>query len=98
MAENTQKRSFKQLEQQLTIAVIVNAAIYLLYLLFAGFGITWLKVILALAGISLGILGCAFLVLIGEHKRRRSLWILCAFGSIAACILVSLLTRFPGSV
>lgn len=98
MAENTPKRSFKQLEQQLTVIVLIDLAVYLLYLLFAGMGITWLKVILAAAGIILSILGVVFLVLIGEHKRHRSLWVLCAFGSIAACILVSLITRFPGPV
>ena len=98
MAENTPRRSFKQLEQQLTIVVGIDLAIYLVYLLFAGIGITWLKVILAAAGIVLSLLGAAFLVLIGEHKRRRSLWLLCAFGSIAVCILVSLITRFPGPV
>lgn len=98
MAEKTPKRSFKQLEQQLTIGVGIDCAIFLLYLLFAGLGITWLKVILAVAGIALSLLGVAFLVLIGEHKRRRSLWILCAFGSVAVCIIMSLLTRFPGPV
>lgn len=98
MAENTPRRSFRQLEQQLTIVVGIDLAIYLLYLLFAGIGITWLKVILAVAGIVLSLLGAAFLVLIGEYKRRRSLWILCAFGSIAVCILVSLITRFPGPI
>lgn len=98
MAENTPRRSFRQLEQQLTIVVGIDLAIYLLYLLFAGIGITWLKVILAVAGIVLSLLGAAFLVLIGEYKRRRSLWILCAFGSIAVCILVSLITRFPSPI
>ena len=96
MAQNTPKRSFKQLELQLTLVVGADCGLFLLYLLLAGFGITWLKVILALAGIALSVLGAAFLILIGEHKRRRSLWILCAFGSIAACILVSLLTGVPG--
>ena len=98
MAENTPRRSFKQLERQLTVGIGIDCGIFLLYLLFAGFGVTWLKVILAIAGIAMSLLGVAFLVLIGEHKRRRSLWILCAFGSVALCILISLLTRFPGPV
>ncbi|MBQ8359572.1 MAG: hypothetical protein IJX37_06665 [Oscillospiraceae bacterium] len=98
MAQNAPGRSYRQLEQMLTIAVIADTAIFLLYLLFAGLGITWLKVILALAGMVLSVLGVVFLFLVNEHKRRRSLWILCAFGSIAACILVSLLTGVPGPV
>jgi len=96
MAENTPRRSFKQLETQLTIVVGAHLLIFSLYLICAAMGITWLKVIFAVAAICVSILGCAFLILIGEHKRRRSLWILCAFGSIGVCVLVSLLTHFPG--
>ena len=98
MAQKNNKRGFRQLEAQLTMVIGVHLLLFGLYLLIAAMGITWLKVILALLGIALGALGCGFLVLIGEHKRRRSLWILCAFGSIAACILVSLLTGVPGPV
>lgn len=98
MAQEKPKRRYQQLEQELGIAVGLDLGLYLLYLLTAGFGITWCKILLAIAALALSVLGCGFLVLIGEHKRRRSLWVLCAFGSIAACILVSLLTRFPGPV
>ena len=96
MAQKPAKRSYKQLERMLSMVVGAHLLLFGLYLVFAIMGITWLKVILALPGIALSILGCGFLVLIGEHKRRRSLWILCAFGSIGACILVSLLTGVPG--
>lgn len=96
MAQKNTRRSFKQLETQLTMVIGVHLLLFALYLVFAAMGITWLKVILAVLAIVLSILGCGFLVLIGEHKRRRSLWILCAFGSIGVCVLVSLLTQFPG--
>ena len=98
MENNTKspRRSYKQLEFELMIAVGIDCALFVLFLIVSGVGIGWLKVILALAGMALSLLGVGFLVLIGEHKRRRSLWILCAFGSIAACLLVSLLTGVPG--
>ena len=96
MEQKPAKRSFKQLERLLTMVIGIHLLLFGLYLVFAIIGITWLKVIFALFGIALSILGCGFLVLIGEHKRRRSLWILCAFGSIGACILFSLLTGVPG--
>ena len=96
MAQNTPRRSFRQLENQLTMVIGVHLLLFTLYLVFAAMGITWMKVILAVLAIALSILGCGFLVLIGEHKRRRSLWMLCAFGSIGVCVLVSLLTQFPG--
>lgn len=98
MSENTPKRSYRQLEKRLIAAVLADLGVYLLYLLFAGLGIVWLKLTLAVVGIVAGILGCAFLVLIDEYKRRRSRWVLCAFGAIALCIVVSLITRFPGPV
>lgn len=98
MSENTPKRSYRQLERTLIVAVLADVGVYLLYLLFAGLGIVWLKLTLAVVGIAAGILGCAFLVLIDEHKHRRSRWVLCAFGAIAVCIVVSLITRFPGPV
>lgn len=96
MAQNTPKRSFRQLENQLTMIIGGHALLFALYLIFAAMGIGWLKVITALLAVALSALGCGFLVLIGEHKRRRSLWMLCAFGSIGVCVLVSLLTGVPG--
>ena len=96
MAQKPAKPSFKQLESKLSMVIGAHLILFGLYLLFAAYAITWLKVILALAGMALSVVGVGFLVLIGEHKRRRSLWLLCAFGSIGVCILMSLLTGVPG--
>lgn len=89
------RRTFRQLEQQITKVIAVDAALFVLALIVSGLGITWLKVILAVATIALSALGCLFLVLIDEHKRRRSLWMLVAFGAILLCMVVSLLARYP---
>ena len=89
------RNSFKQLELRMTIAVGIDLALFLLYLLCAGAGIGWLKVITALAAIALSALAIGFLVLINEHKKARSYWLFAAFGSIAVVILVSLLLGYP---
>lgn len=88
-------RSFKQLEQRLTYVVFVDLALFVFTLFAAAKGFFWLKVILGILTIVLSGAGCTFLVLINEHRRTRSWWILSAFGSMLVCTLVSFLTRYP---
>jgi len=97
MENNTKpnRRSYKQLEMELIIAVGVNFAMFVLFLVVSGFGIGWLKVILGLLTMLVSAAGDAFLVLINEHGKRRSLWILLAFGAIGICTLVSLVCGYP---
>lgn len=90
-----QKKGFRALEQMLSVGIGIQLALYVLYLIVAGCGIVWLKVILGLLTMAAGVLGCGFLVLIGEHKRPRSRWLLAAFGSMAVCTLVSLIFNYP---
>ncbi len=91
-------RSFKQLEQKLTYAVFVDLALFVFTLIAAGKGILWLKILLGLLTIALSGAGCAFLVMINEHHRSRSLWILTAFGALLACTVVSFITGYPAPV
>ena len=92
----TKKRNtFKQLELRMTCVVGIDLALFLLFLLGSGFGIGWLKVLTALFSIALSALAIGFLVLIGEHTKARSRWLLAAFGSIALVVLVSLLLGYP---
>lgn len=96
MPKNAPKRNgFRQLEQMLTMAVLADFMLFLLFLIVSGFGILWLKVITALLTIALSGLGTGFLVLIGEHKRIRSRWIITAFAGILICTLVSLIANYP---
>lgn len=92
---NQKRRSFRQLEHQLTIVILADLALFLLTLLFSGLGVGFLKYLLGIAVILLSAAGCLFLVLIEEHKRRRSLWMLAAFGALLLCTLVSLLAGYP---
>ena len=97
MAENVapKKRTFRQLEQKLAIGAGIDATLYVLFLVASGFGIGWLKVVMAIACGVLSVLAVGFLVLIGEHKRRRSYWLLTAFAAVFVCMLVSLLLGYP---
>ena len=92
---NTKRRSFHQLEQQMTIAVGADAALFILFLIVSGAGIGWLKFILGILTILLSAAGDGFLVLVNEHTKRRSWWLLTAFAAIALCTLVSLIVGYP---
>lgn len=92
---NKKRNTFKQLEIRMTCVVGADLALFLLFLLAAGLGIGWLKVIMAILSITLSVLAIGFLVLIGEHTKARSRWLFAAFASIAVVILVSLLLGYP---
>ena len=97
MATKRQKRrnQFRQLERSLTMVIFADLVLFVLTLAAGGIGIGWLKVIVGLCTIVISGLGATFLVLVNEHKRRRSWWMLSAFGSMLICTLVSLLLNYP---
>lgn len=79
----------------MTYLLIGDACLFALYLLFAGIGITWLKVTLAILALLLSGLILGYLYLTKELRKPRSLWMTMAAGAVAVCILVSLILRFP---
>jgi len=89
------RNRYKDFESNMTLTLIGNLVLLLLYMLFASLGIIWLKVILAiLCGLlSLGLLGILYLS--QELTRPRSLWMTVAAASIAVCLVVSLLLNYP---
>ncbi len=92
----TKKQSkFQALELRLTVTLLADAGMFLLYLITAGAGIIWLKVITALLAILIAAAGLGLLYLTGELRRRRSLWIGTGFAAIVLCILVSLICNYP---
>ncbi|MBR2047995.1 MAG: hypothetical protein IJ960_05290 [Oscillospiraceae bacterium] len=97
MATKKQRRrnQFRQLERGLTMVILADLVLFILTLAAGGSGIGWLKVIVGLCAILISGLGGTFLVLINEHKRRRSWWMLSAFASLLVCTLVSLITGYP---
>lgn len=90
----TRKR-YKEIEQILTRVLIGDVVVFALYLLFAGLGVTAMKVITVIiafltCGLSLG-----FLYMCGEFQKRRSRWLVLGFACILVCMLVSLLLKVP---
>ena len=90
----TRKR-YKDMERILTLILIGDAAVFLLYMIVAGLGIRWLKVSTTILNLVASV-GCLCLLYItGEVKKARSRWLVMGFGSIILCTLVSLILNYP---
>ena len=89
------RKRYKEIETLLTRVLIADAAVFALYLLFAGLGVTAMKVITAIVAILGSGLCLAFLYLCGEIKKRRSRWMVLGFACIIICLLVSLILKYP---
>lgn len=90
------RNRYKEMERYMTYVLLGEAAAFVLYLLFAGLGIGWLKVTLAIIAILVAGLCLAYLYMTGELLRKRSLWMSVGFASVTLCLLVSLLLSYPG--
>ena len=92
-----QKRNnkFQQMQWYLTDALIAAVGIFALYMVFAGFGVVWLKVLTAILAILISF-GClVVLYRTRELLRPRSLWMTTAAAAIIVCLLFSLVLNFP---
>lgn len=89
------RNRYREMEQLMTKVLIGDAAVFVLYLLFAGLGVTALKVITAIIAIFVSGLCLAFLYMNGEIKKRRSRWMVVGFGAVLLCLLVSLVLNYP---
>ena len=85
----------QQMQWYLTYTVIAAAGLFALYLVFASFGITWLKVVTAILSILLSFACLAFLYLTNSLLRPRNLWMTTAAGAVIICLLFSLMLNFP---
>lgn len=92
MARNNR---YKEMERYMTYALIADLLLFIFYLIAAGNGIIWLKVILTIFAFLLSGVCLAFLYLTKELLRPRSLWMTAAAGSIFVCILFSLILNYP---
>ena len=89
------RNRYKQMEWYMTYALVANLGLFLLYLVFSAFAITWLKVILAILVFLISAACLAYLYLSQELLRRRSLWMSAAAAAVLLCLLVSLLCNYP---
>ena len=89
------RNSYREFESLMTKVILVDAAVFIGYMIFARLDIAALKVITAIIAISGSLLSLAWLFLTGELTRRRSLWMVTGFVCIVLCIVVSLLLGYP---
>lgn len=89
------RNRYKDLEQLMTVLLIAAAVDFLLFLIFSGVGILWVKVVTAIFAILMPLLSLAFLYISQELLRQRSLWLTTGFASILVCTIVSLICNFP---
>lgn len=82
-------------ERKMTQVLLADAGIFLLYLLFAGLGVTFLKVVLALAALGVSALCLGYLYVSQELRKKRSLWMTAAAAAVLICTLVSLILGYP---
>ena len=92
----SKRNRYKDLERFMTICLIANAAIFVLYLIVAGAALGWLKILLAAVTLLMALAGLAFLFLTQELLKQRSLWLSFGFFSVFICTLVSLILGYPG--
>ena len=86
---------YKVIERYMTYALCADALVFFFYLLAAGNGVIWLKVIFTLICLALSGLLLWFLYTSRELWKQRSLWITTGAAAIAVCLLLSLILNFP---
>ena len=86
---------YKQIDQLLTRVLIADTAVFILYLIFAGFGIGIMKILAVIIALLLSGLCLVYLYMLGEFKKARSRWLVMGFGAIILCTLVSLVLNYP---
>ena len=89
------RNSYREFESLMTKVILVDAAVFVGYLIFARLDIAALKVITAIISIAGSLLSLAWRFRSGELPRRRSLWMVTGFVCIVLCIVVSLLLGYP---
>ena len=89
------QNKYKLFERFLTVALCADAIAFVFYMIFAGLGIVWLKVILTLVCFALSGYILWLLYKTQELFRQRSLWITTGAAAIAFCLFMSLVLNFP---
>ena len=89
------RNRYREMESLMTKVIIVDALVFVLYLICAGMGWAIFKVVTGIIAIVASLLALAWLYITGEFTRRRSLWMVTGFIGIVLCILVSLLLNYP---
>ena len=86
---------YKKIDQLLTRVLIADTAVFVLYRIFASFGIVAMKVLTVIIALLLSGLCLVYLYMLGEFKKARSRWLVLGFAAILVCLFVSLVLNYP---
>lgn len=86
---------YRIMERYMTAALILEWIIFIVYMIAAGNGTIWLKVLTAIFAILGSGLTIAYLYLTQEIRRNRSRWMVLAAGAVLVLTLLSLILNFP---
>lgn len=90
-----ERNRFKELEKAMTVYLVAITVVFILFLIGAGCGILWLKVIFAIIT-ALGCILClGYLYMTRLLTQPRSLWMTTAAAAILVCLFFSLVLNFP---
>ena len=89
------KNRYLQMRKIMTYILCGDLTMFIAYLIAAGLGIIWLKVLTCILILLTSSLCLAYLYLTQEIFKKRSLWMTAAAGAILVCLLYSLFLNFP---
>ncbi len=89
------RRRYKDVERILAQILLGEAAVFVLYMIFAGLGVIALKVATSIIIVIASVLCLAFLYMCGEMFKRRSRWLVFGFAALLLLLLVSLILNYP---
>ena len=87
---------YKKFEQAMTALLLGNTFTFILYLIAAGAGIGWLKILSAALSLVIPVPGLGMLYTSRELTKPRSLWLGCGFFALFCCTLASVILAYPG--
>ena len=92
---DNKRARFKKMEALMTVVLCLDALLFLAYLVFAGWGMTAMKVVCTVLCFLISGAVLYFLYITRELLRKRSIWMSLSAACIILCILFSLILRFP---
>lgn len=92
---SSKQSRYHELEKLVSAVLLADVVLFILYLICAGTGVVWLKVILAILGFLVSAAGVAYLFMTKELFRLRSRWMGVGFIAVALCLLISLICNYP---
>ena len=89
---------YNLMQKYVSEALMIDLALFILYLVFAGFGVIWMKTILVICILTLSLGTIGFLFICRELLRKRSRWMSVSAAAIFVCTLASLILNYPAPV